>query len=95
MLFVVIRQIENLEEPKTRDYRIFVSQQQAKGYYHDAESVCWNEPASIAGDDAPVVTNCWLYVADTDDPVIAAQLALSGGATLLTECFPETPDQTS
>lgn len=88
MLFVVIRQIENLEEPSKLDHHIFILSDQARSYYRGAEYVCWNEPDDTPGGDPSIVTNCWLFAAETDDPIIAAQMAHSRRATLLAECFP-------
>jgi hypothetical protein len=88
MLFVVIRQIENLGEPQKRDHRVFFRLNQAQAYYKEAEYACWNEPDDTSGNDPPVVTNCWLWTTETDDPVAAVEMAFSQRATLVAECFP-------
>jgi hypothetical protein len=92
MLYVVIRQIENNDEAMKRDHRVFILLSQAKQYYADVEHVCWNEPNDTPEADPSVVTNCWLWAADTDDPVAAAGMALSQRAILLAECFPPEKD---
>jgi len=88
MLYVVIREVENWGETMRRDHRVFLLLDQAKHYYADAEHVCWNGPDDMSGEDPSVVTNCWLWAADTDDPVAAIGMAVSRRATLLAECFP-------
>ncbi len=88
MLFVVIRQIENLGESLRQDHHVFVHLDQAESYYRDAEYVCWNDPDDTPTGDHAVVTNCWLFAAETHDPVISTQMAYSRRATLLAECFP-------
>jgi hypothetical protein len=87
MLYIVIRQIENLGEPLKRDHRVFFRQDQARTYYDDAEYVCWNGPDDASGDDPSVATNCWLWAVDTDDPVKGVEMAFSERGTLLAECF--------
>lgn len=88
MLYVVIRQIENLEEASRREHRVFFHLDQAKSFYKNAEYACWNEPDDTPGGDSSIVTNCWLFAVEADDPVLAVQMTLSRSATLLAECFP-------
>jgi hypothetical protein len=92
MLYIVIRQIENRDEAVKHDHRVFVLLDQAKRYYAAAEHVCWNEPNDTPGTDSSLVTNCWLWAVDSDDPVAAAGTAFSHRATLLAGIFPPKED---
>ena len=88
VLFVVVREIDDLRSEPTRDWRVFDEYHDAKEYYDAAEHVCWNGPSDNGNINRPiVVTNCWLYKADTTDIKAAAALALEERATLLAVCF--------
>jgi hypothetical protein len=76
--FVVIREIE----AQRLDYRVFADEDSARGFYHLAVDVCWNEPDDAAYGDPSLVTNCWLYAVNRQDG------AVSAGGVLLATCFP-------
>jgi len=88
VLFVVVRQIEGVRQ----DCRPFALEASARMYYDEAARVSMDGPDDTPGSDPTIVTNCWLYAADTLDPLAAESLASSEKATLMAICFP--PEET-
>jgi hypothetical protein len=80
----VVREIEGIR----RDCRTFILEDTARVYYGEASRASMNGPDDSDESDPTIVTNCWLYAADTLDPVAAESLASSERATLMAVCFP-------
>lgn len=83
MLFAVVREIEQ----QRRDCKVSHLESAARMYFETAKYVCDNEPIPPPEGDGAIVTNCWLYACETDDPVTAERLALDGRAQLIEACF--------
>jgi hypothetical protein len=79
VLFTVVREIEG----QHRDCWITRTENAARIYFETAKYVCNNEPLEPPKGDGAVVTNCWMYACETDDPAVAERLVLSGWAPML------------
>jgi hypothetical protein len=83
MLFAVVREIEQ----QRRDCRVFPLRHDARVYFEAARYVCDNEPLEPPDGDGAIVTNCWLYLCETADPLTAERLAMSGAGHMLQTCY--------
>lgn len=88
MLFVVVREIEGerLERAVTSDLA------EAEAAYADAFRACENGPEEGPGEDPAIVSRCWLYSADTDDPAVAEAMTTDGRAKLIKAFTDEYPE---
>lgn len=80
MLYIVVRDIEGGDR---REDVVFSTLDEAQACYNQAELVCANDPDEFGEGDPTIVTQCWLYAANTDDPSVARAMALDGRAILI------------
>jgi hypothetical protein len=81
MLYVVVREIDG---GARHDDVLFVAFEEAQSYYGRMLRICDNDPDEFGDGDPTIVSCCWLYMANTDDPDIARAMALNGRAALIT-----------
>jgi len=88
MLFVMVREIEaeRLERAVTSDLA------EAEAAYAQSFHACENGPEEGPGEDPAIVSRCWLYSADTDDPAEAEAMTIDGRARCLRSFTDEYPD---
>jgi hypothetical protein len=79
VLWVVIREIEQNRSEEA----VFQTVDAAQSCYDEATYVSDNGPDDGPGDDPTIVTNSWLYEADTSDADTARAMARDGRAILI------------
>ena len=82
MLYVVVRDIEG---GAWGDDAVFGALPEAQACYRQAELVCDNDPDEFGDGDLTIISQCWLYATDTNDPAVARALVRDGLATLISE----------
>jgi hypothetical protein len=82
MLYVVVRDIEGGSQ---HDDVVFPTLLEAQGCYKQAELVGDNDPDEFGDGDPTIVSQCWLYATDTDDPAMARALVRGGLAVVISE----------
>jgi hypothetical protein len=80
MLYVVVREIEGGDR---RENVVFSARDEAQACYDQAELVCYNDPDDSGDGDPAIVSQCWLYAANIDDPDVARAMTLNGRAILI------------
>ena len=86
-MYVVVREIEAewLERAVTPDFG------EAEAAYAQAFHACENEPEEGLGEGRAIVSRCWLYSADTDEPAEAEAMTTDGRARCLRAFTEEYP----
>jgi hypothetical protein len=79
MLFVLVVEVEG----KQTGARVFRDYAEAKECYVEAVRVCMDGPDDDGGTTPYLISNCWLYSADTSDEEAARQTAFANTAVLV------------
>ena len=75
--------IREIEDGGRLEYAVFADKGEAQACYDQAALVCDNDPDEFGEGDPAIVSQCWLYLANTDDPNVAKAMAQDGRAILI------------